>query len=94
MPARLTAWLTTCPPMSAPWVRLKTPRTALPIGVRAVDTMTASTMALAPSSSVLSKLWVSHVAKRRHAREGGHPRKLEAGAVVPRDKLADDIRVA
>ena len=44
MPARLTAWATTWPPMSAPCVRLNTPRTALPIGVRAVDTMTASTM--------------------------------------------------
>ena len=44
MPARFTAWAMTCPPMSAPWVRLKTPRTALPMGVRAVETMTASTM--------------------------------------------------
>ncbi len=44
MPARLTAWAITWPPMSAPWVRLKAPRTARPIGVRAVDTMTASTM--------------------------------------------------
>ena len=45
MPARLTACWMTWPPMSAPWVRLKAPRTALPIGVRAVETMTASTMA-------------------------------------------------
>src|SRR5688572_21403868 len=48
MPARFTAWATTWPPISAPWVRLKAPRTALPMGVRAVETMTASTMAWGP----------------------------------------------
>ena len=40
--ARSTACLMTCAPMSAPWVSLKAPRKALPIGVRAVETMTAS----------------------------------------------------
>src|SRR5262245_33633889 len=44
MPARFTAWAMTWPPMSAPWVSLKAPRTALPLGGRAVETMTASTM--------------------------------------------------
>src|SRR5262245_45300251 len=44
MPARLTACAITWPPSSAPCVRLKAPRTARPIGVRAVETMTASTM--------------------------------------------------
>ena len=42
IPARSTACLTTWPPSVAPWVMLKAPRNALPIGVRAVDTMTAS----------------------------------------------------
>src|SRR5215475_1140416 len=41
-PARSTACLTTWPPSTAPWVMLKAPRNALPIGVRAVETMTAS----------------------------------------------------
>src|SRR5262245_3499442 len=52
MPARFTASATTCPPMSAPCVRLKAPRTALPIGVRAVETMTASTMGRVLSSGI------------------------------------------
>src|SRR5262249_20788144 len=43
-PARLTASFTTCPPSVAPWVLLKAPRYALPIPVRAVETMTASGM--------------------------------------------------
>ena len=42
--ARSAACLMTCAPMSAPWVSLKMPRNALPIGVRAVETMTASAM--------------------------------------------------
>src|SRR5215813_3330816 len=42
--ARSAACLITWAPMSAPWVSLKTPRKALPIGVRAVETMTASAM--------------------------------------------------
>src|SRR5215213_3317761 len=42
--ARSAACLMTWAPMSAPWVSLKTPRKALPIGVRAVETMTASAM--------------------------------------------------
>src|SRR5215475_4237788 len=44
MPARSTACLTTWPPSTAPCVMLKAPRNALPIGVRAVETMTASGM--------------------------------------------------
>src|SRR5690242_15407351 len=40
--ARSTAFWMTCPAMVAPWVLLKAPRTALPMGVRAVETMTAS----------------------------------------------------
>jgi hypothetical protein len=40
--ARSAACLITCAPMSAPWVSLKMPRNALPIGVRAVETITAS----------------------------------------------------
>src|SRR5712692_2017167 len=43
-PARSTACLTTWPPSTAPWVMLKAPRNALPIGVRAVETITASGM--------------------------------------------------
>src|SRR6266853_1732308 len=43
-PERATACLTTWPPSTAPWVMLKAPRNALPIGVRAVETMTASGM--------------------------------------------------
>ena len=42
IPARSTACFTTWPPSVAPCVMLKAPRNALPIGVRAVDTMTAS----------------------------------------------------
>src|SRR5436190_8296272 len=90
MPARLTAWLTTCPPMSAPWVRLKTPRTALPIGVRAVDTMTASTMALVPSlmfyrnsGSRMSLSAVMPAKAGTHASRGGRCRCLELLAWIP-----------
>ncbi len=46
--ARSAACLMTWAPMSAPWVSLKTPRKALPIGVRAVETMTASAMIFPP----------------------------------------------
>src|SRR5436190_6707995 len=42
IPARSTACFTTSPPRVAPCVMLKAPRNALPIGVRAVETMTAS----------------------------------------------------
>src|SRR5881409_2696269 len=42
--ARLTAFAMTWPAMAAPCVLLKAPRYALPIGVRAVETMTASAM--------------------------------------------------
>src|SRR6185436_17763545 len=44
--ARCMALLTTCPPSVAPWVRLNEPRQDLVSGVRAVDTMTASTTGL------------------------------------------------
>ena len=40
--ARSAACLMTWAPRSAPWVSLNTPRKAFPIGVRAVETMTAS----------------------------------------------------
>ena len=43
--ARSTACRIACPAMVAPWVLLNAPRYALPIGVRAVETMTASAMA-------------------------------------------------
>jgi hypothetical protein len=43
-PARLTACAMTCPPIAAPCVLLNAPRYARPIGVRAVDTITASAM--------------------------------------------------
>src|SRR2546422_6475231 len=46
IPARFTAWAMTWPPMAAPCVLLKAPRYARPIGVRAVETMTASAMGL------------------------------------------------
>src|SRR4051812_22453224 len=42
IPARSTACLITCPPSVAPCVTLNAPRNALPIGVRAVVTITAS----------------------------------------------------
>src|SRR3954469_1955500 len=44
IPARSTACFTTWPPSVAPCVMLNAPRKALPIGVRAVDTITASVM--------------------------------------------------
>ena len=46
--ARSAACLITCAPMSAPCVSLKMPRNALPIGVRAVETMTASAIEFPP----------------------------------------------
>src|SRR3989449_1834324 len=46
IPARFTAWAMTWPPMAAPCVLLNAPRYARPIGVRAVETMTASAMSL------------------------------------------------
>src|SRR5438034_5922644 len=46
IPARFTAWAMTWPPMAAPCVLLNAPRYARPIGVRAVETMTASAMGL------------------------------------------------
>ena len=48
MPARSTARAMTCPAMTAPWVALKAPRNALPIGVRAVETITASAITSIP----------------------------------------------
>ena len=41
-PGALDRVLDHMPPRVAPWVMLNAPRNALPIGVRAVDTMTAS----------------------------------------------------
>src|SRR3954452_22154256 len=41
MRARLTASAIACPARACGWVSLKAPRNALPIGVRAVETMTA-----------------------------------------------------
>src|SRR4051794_12575572 len=64
-PARSTACLMTWPPISAPWVRLKAPRMARPIGVRAVDTMTASTMVLVPSFQFRDQLPLGELADRR-----------------------------
>ena len=46
--ARSSAACTTCPPIFAPWVMLSAPRQLLHSGVRAVETMTASVMALSP----------------------------------------------
>ena len=43
-PARWTACSMTCPARVAPWVLLNAPRYALPMGVRAVETITASAM--------------------------------------------------
>src|SRR5882762_3152886 len=50
-PARLTACAMTWPPTAAPCVLLKAPRYARPIGVRAVETMTASAMGLSLCAS-------------------------------------------
>ena len=43
-PARAAAARITWPPSSAPWTLFSAPRKALPIGVRAVETMTAADM--------------------------------------------------
>src|SRR5260221_865527 len=56
-PARSTACLTTWPPSTAPWVMLKAPRKALPIGVRAVETITASGIVGSWGSNWLPPLW-------------------------------------
>src|SRR5437588_2054979 len=45
-PARLIAQLSAWPPIVAPWVMLNAPRQLLQSGVRAVETMTASGIAL------------------------------------------------
>src|SRR5258707_574564 len=55
-PARSTACLTTWPPSTAPWVMLKAPRNALPIGVRAVETITASGMLDSLAAVLLDQL--------------------------------------
>src|SRR5262245_23795388 len=81
MPARLTACAMTCPPMSAPWVRLKAPRTALPIGVRAVETMTASTMGA--SSLVVIPVLVTGIPKSACCGASGE--------VDPGHKARDDV---
>src|SRR5436190_15016335 len=44
--ARSTAAFTAWPPMVAPWVMLSAPRQLLQSGVRAVETMTASVLAI------------------------------------------------
>ena len=49
MPARSIAARMAWPPMSAPWVMLNAPRCAFPMGVRAVETMTASVIGVRPS---------------------------------------------
>ncbi|SKX89324.1 Uncharacterised protein [Mycobacteroides abscessus subsp. abscessus] len=46
IPARDTAWAMACPASSCAWVLLNAPRYAFPIGVRAVETMTASRMSV------------------------------------------------
>src|SRR6185295_6125433 len=48
--ARSIAWRSAWPPMVAPWVMLKAPRQLLHRGVRAVETMTASGIALHSNS--------------------------------------------
>src|SRR4051812_40942744 len=50
MPARCTACLTAWPPSVAPWVMLKAPFQLLVSGVRAVETITALVMFVAPES--------------------------------------------
>ncbi len=50
MPALAMACLTAWPPITAPWVWLKPPRTDLARPVRAVETMTACFMADAPEA--------------------------------------------
>src|SRR5580658_3335765 len=54
--ARSTAFWMTWPAKSAPWVLLKAPRAALPMGVRAVETTTASLMGLSSEFPVSSYL--------------------------------------
>src|SRR5579863_5215956 len=51
MPARRTASRTTCPESTGASVSLKAPRNALPIGVRAVETITASRTVLSRTLS-------------------------------------------
>src|SRR4051794_30022186 len=64
-PARSTACLITCPPISAPCVRLNAPRIAFPIGVRAVETMTASTIDLCLPLHLRDQLPLGELADRR-----------------------------
>ena len=52
-PARSTAFLMTCAPRVAPLVLFRLPRKALPIPVRADDTITASRIRMPPFALVL-----------------------------------------
>ncbi|CFW30410.1 Uncharacterised protein [Bordetella pertussis] len=66
-PARRTAWRMAWAPRSAPCVRLSAPRRALPIGVRAVDTMTASSIFESPVENVPVMPGARHAARQtRH----------------------------
>src|SRR5438552_5292828 len=59
-PARRTACAITWPPTAAPCVLLKAPRYARPIGVRAVETMTASAMGSPCARRTMETLYRGH----------------------------------
>src|SRR5215218_1440308 len=93
-PARPTAWAMAWPPSAWAWVSLKAPRYARPIGVRAVETMTAERMVVLPpllgrpSAAAIRAVWTRTEAAgsaragaaASHAEDLPHPVRVDHGA--------------
>src|SRR5476651_1124027 len=90
--ARSAAALITCAPMSAACVSLKMPRNALPIGVRAVETITASAICFflpKLGSDAREFLAVLHQLLEQR---GGFPERVAGGVAVLHQGVVDGFQ--
>src|SRR3546814_12901000 len=74
------------PARVAPWVLLNAPRKALPIGVRAVETITASRILLAPDSN---NMICRHKVRLRPHRVRMLPPRVRLAALLPGRPVTD-----
>src|SRR5699024_10641443 len=90
-PERSTACRTACPMSSWAWVSLKAPRYARPMGVRAVETMTASRMVTPGGSKGVGRLWSTRGQVHESREVGSVPVRGAEGQLVGLGPLEADV---
>src|SRR5262249_7312356 len=89
--ARSAACLITWAPISAPWVSLKTPRKALPIGVRAGETMTGSAMGFSSDWNDLDGRELLAVLPQLLQQWRRLPERVAGGVAIFQQRIVDGL---